>query len=153
MIFHYYDKNLLQVYLLKSIPLRLCAISLAFNGLPLSTCIDWTNVSINTLIFKKPECVKLRCLKGVSALLVLSNLLITWFHIQIGRLHCLLPWWEDATVNFMISGGYNVIDQIKHVCGNLLLNNLNGFLSTFITFFYHHYVNKQHFLAVKDLEK
>ncbi|MCD7469589.1 hypothetical protein HAX54_008729 [Datura stramonium] len=64
------------VYLLKSIPLRLYATSLAFNGLPLSTCIEWTNI---------------------------------------GRLHCLLPWWEDATVNFMISGGYNVIDQIEHV--------------------------------------
>uniref|UniRef100_A0A453B5D7 AB hydrolase-1 domain-containing protein n=1 Tax=Aegilops tauschii subsp. strangulata TaxID=200361 RepID=A0A453B5D7_AEGTS len=33
--------------------------------------------------------------------------------VQIGRLHCLLPWWEDATVNFMITGGYNVINQIK----------------------------------------
>ncbi|OIT35184.1 PREDICTED: uncharacterized protein LOC109243696 isoform X2 [Nicotiana attenuata] len=64
------------VYLLKSIPLRLYATSLTFNGLPLSTCIDWTNI---------------------------------------GRLHCLLPWWEDTTVNFMISGGYNVIDQIQHV--------------------------------------
>nr|XP_016494322.1 PREDICTED: uncharacterized hydrolase YugF-like isoform X2 [Nicotiana tabacum] len=64
------------VYLLKSIPLRLYATSLTFNGLPLNTCIDWTNI---------------------------------------GRLHCLLPWWEDTTVNFMISGGYNVIDQIQHV--------------------------------------
>ncbi|XP_025886857.2 alpha/beta hydrolase domain-containing protein VTE7-like isoform X2 [Solanum lycopersicum] len=64
------------VYLLKSLPIRLYATSLAFNGLPLSTCIEWTNI---------------------------------------GRLHCLLPWWEDATVNFMISGGYNVIDQIEHV--------------------------------------
>ncbi|KAF7007659.1 hypothetical protein CFC21_022578 [Triticum aestivum] len=35
--------------------------------------------------------------------------------VQIGRLHCLLPWWEDATVNFMITGGYNVINQIKQV--------------------------------------
>ncbi|XP_051215026.1 alpha/beta hydrolase domain-containing protein VTE7 isoform X2 [Lolium perenne] len=33
----------------------------------------------------------------------------------IGRLHCLLPWWEDATVNFMITGGYNVLNQIKQV--------------------------------------
>ncbi|XP_022876972.1 uncharacterized protein LOC111395194 isoform X2 [Olea europaea var. sylvestris] len=33
----------------------------------------------------------------------------------IGRLHCLLPWWEDATVDFMISGGYNVSGDIKHV--------------------------------------
>ncbi|KAJ1291763.1 hypothetical protein BS78_02G341300 [Paspalum vaginatum] len=35
--------------------------------------------------------------------------------VQIGRLHCLLPWWEDATVDFMIRGGYNVINQIKQV--------------------------------------
>ncbi|KAJ6683996.1 hypothetical protein OIU85_007669 [Salix viminalis] len=33
----------------------------------------------------------------------------------VGRLHCLLPWWKDATVNFMLSGGYNVISQIKQV--------------------------------------
>lgn len=64
------------VYLLKSLPLRLYATSLAFNGLPPSTCIEWTNI---------------------------------------GRLHCLLPWWEDALVNFMISGGYNVVSQIEHV--------------------------------------
>lgn len=36
--------------------------------------------------------------------------------VQIGRLHCLLPWWEDSTVDFMISGGYNVVAQIEHVC-------------------------------------
>lgn len=35
-----------QVYLLKSIPLRLYATSLAFNGLPFDICRDWTNVSI-----------------------------------------------------------------------------------------------------------
>ncbi|XP_050943646.1 uncharacterized protein LOC103499127 isoform X2 [Cucumis melo] len=33
----------------------------------------------------------------------------------VGRLHCLLPWWEDTTVSFMNSGGYNVISQIKQV--------------------------------------
>ncbi|KAF5752055.1 epoxide hydrolase 3 [Tripterygium wilfordii] len=38
---------------------------------------------------------------------------IDWTNI--GRLHCLYPWWEDATVNFMISGGYNVLSQIKQV--------------------------------------
>ncbi|KAF9591533.1 hypothetical protein IFM89_004587 [Coptis chinensis] len=32
--------------------------------------------------------------------------------VKVGRLHCLLPWWEDATVDFMISGGYNVSAQI-----------------------------------------
>lgn len=64
------------VSLLKSIPLRLYATNLAFNGLSFSTCLDWTNI---------------------------------------GRLHCLLPWWEDATVDFMSSGGYNVSTQIKQV--------------------------------------
>ncbi|KAM3359154.1 putative aminoacrylate hydrolase RutD isoform X2 [Capsicum galapagoense] len=44
---------------------------------------------------------------------------IEWTNI--GRLHCLLPWWEDATVNFMISGGYNVIDQIEHIKHKTLL--------------------------------
>ncbi|XP_047318275.1 uncharacterized hydrolase YugF-like isoform X3 [Impatiens glandulifera] len=34
---------------------------------------------------------------------------------NVGRLHCLLPWWEDATVSFMTSGGYNVSSQIKKV--------------------------------------
>ncbi|KAK7317937.1 hypothetical protein RJT34_02579 [Clitoria ternatea] len=34
---------------------------------------------------------------------------------NIGRLHCLLPWWEDATVDFMNSGGYNVASQIEKV--------------------------------------
>ncbi|XP_022955466.1 uncharacterized protein LOC111457484 [Cucurbita moschata] len=64
------------VSLLKSIPLRLIANKLTFDGLSLARNLEWTNV---------------------------------------GRLHCLLPWWEDATVNFMNSGGYNVISQIKQV--------------------------------------
>ncbi|KAL3636209.1 hypothetical protein CASFOL_020756 [Castilleja foliolosa] len=64
------------VYLLRSLPLRLYATSLAFNGLAWDTCLDWTNI---------------------------------------GRLHCYLPWWADATVNFMISGGYNVSTQIEKV--------------------------------------
>ncbi|XP_027920981.1 uncharacterized protein LOC114179002 isoform X2 [Vigna unguiculata] len=34
---------------------------------------------------------------------------------NVGRLHCLFPWWEDATVDFMTSGGYNVVSQIKKV--------------------------------------
>ncbi|KAG6398884.1 hypothetical protein SASPL_140355 [Salvia splendens] len=34
---------------------------------------------------------------------------------KIGRLHCLLPWWADATVDFMTSGGYNVSAQIGEV--------------------------------------
>lgn len=39
--------------------------------------------------------------------------MIDWTNV--GRLHCLLPWWKDATVNFMFSGGYNVVAQIKKV--------------------------------------
>ncbi|KAK9114405.1 hypothetical protein Syun_021202 [Stephania yunnanensis] len=35
--------------------------------------------------------------------------------LRVGRLHCLFPWWEDATVDFMISGGYNVVCQIKQI--------------------------------------
>lgn len=34
---------------------------------------------------------------------------------NVGRLHCLLPWWEDATIDFMSSGGYNVSSQINEV--------------------------------------
>ncbi|KAK9105199.1 hypothetical protein Scep_022043 [Stephania cephalantha] len=36
-------------------------------------------------------------------------------YTNVGRLHCLFPWWEDATVDFMISGGYNVVSQIKQI--------------------------------------
>ncbi|KNA19887.1 hypothetical protein SOVF_057140 isoform B [Spinacia oleracea] len=35
--------------------------------------------------------------------------------MKIGRLHCLLPWWRDATLSFMASGGYNVTSLIKQV--------------------------------------
>ncbi|XP_030547903.1 uncharacterized hydrolase YugF-like isoform X1 [Rhodamnia argentea] len=70
------------VSLLKSTPLRLCANMLAFYGISLATCCDWTNV---------------------------------------GRLHCLLPWWKDASVSFMRSGGYNVLDQIKEVKQKVLI--------------------------------
>ncbi|KAH7554484.1 hypothetical protein ACOSP7_028124 [Xanthoceras sorbifolium] len=82
------------VSLLKSVPIRLYANILAFNGIPLSKKLDWTNV---------------------------------------GRLHCHMPWWEDATVSFMVSGGYNVVSQIKQVrqktliiCGELdqIVSNL-----------------------------
>ncbi|KAI3839552.1 hypothetical protein MKW92_053815 [Papaver armeniacum] len=41
------------------------------------------------------------------------NSAVDW--TSIGRLHCLLPWWEDATVDFMISGGYNVCQQIQQI--------------------------------------
>ncbi|KZV42379.1 hypothetical protein F511_40705 [Dorcoceras hygrometricum] len=47
------------------------------------------------------------------------NTCVDWTNI--GRLHCLLPWWEDATVDFMISGGYNVSSYIQHVKQNALV--------------------------------
>ncbi|XP_020998432.1 uncharacterized protein LOC107489571 isoform X1 [Arachis duranensis] len=34
---------------------------------------------------------------------------------NVGRLHCLMPWWDDATVGFMTSGGYNVSSLIEKV--------------------------------------
>lgn len=34
---------------------------------------------------------------------------------NVGQLHCLLPWWKDAMVSFMQSGGYNVGGKIKQV--------------------------------------
>ncbi|KAI9111372.1 hypothetical protein K1719_017062 [Acacia pycnantha] len=34
---------------------------------------------------------------------------------SVDRLHCLLPWWEDATVDFIASGGYNVASLIKEI--------------------------------------
>ncbi|KAK9924936.1 hypothetical protein M0R45_033277 [Rubus argutus] len=43
------------------------------------------------------------------------SLATTFDWTNVGRLHCLLPWWKDATVSFMSSGGYNVIAQIKKV--------------------------------------
>ncbi|MQL70690.1 hypothetical protein Taro_003018 [Colocasia esculenta] len=39
---------------------------------------------------------------------------------KVGRLHCQMPWWEDATVDFMASGGYNVISHIKEILSFLL---------------------------------
>ncbi|CAN0896400.1 Uncharacterized hydrolase YugF [Linum grandiflorum] len=64
------------VSLLKSVPLRLFVNTLAFNGLPFETSVDWMNI---------------------------------------GRLHCMYNWWEDATVDFMVSGGYNVAGLIPKV--------------------------------------
>ncbi|KAI8534102.1 hypothetical protein RHMOL_Rhmol10G0062400 [Rhododendron molle] len=53
---------------------------------------------------------------------------------NVGRLHNLLPWWEDATVDYILSGGYNVVAQIKQVkqtalviwgeCDNIVNNKL-----------------------------
>ncbi|VVA39259.1 PREDICTED: alpha/beta [Prunus dulcis] len=52
--------------------------------------------------------VNFLCFSGIS---LSTNL--DWTNV--GRLHCLFPWWEDATVDFMMSGGYNVSAQIEQV--------------------------------------
>ncbi|KAG8383038.1 hypothetical protein BUALT_Bualt05G0142900 [Buddleja alternifolia] len=41
------------------------------------------------------------------------NTCLDWMNI--GRLHCHLPWWDDATVDFMIAGGYDVSAHIEQV--------------------------------------
>ncbi|KAL9262584.1 Alpha/beta hydrolase domain-containing protein [Drosera capensis] len=41
--------------------------------------------------------------------------------MNVGRLHCFLPWWEDATVDFMISGGYDVANLINQVRQKVLI--------------------------------
>ncbi|XP_047963312.1 uncharacterized hydrolase YugF-like isoform X2 [Salvia hispanica] len=50
--------------------------------------------------------------EGIGNLATLPKLMA---YAGIGRLHCLLPWWADATVDFMTSGGYNVSAQIRDV--------------------------------------
>ncbi|XP_009403007.1 alpha/beta hydrolase domain-containing protein VTE7-like isoform X5 [Musa acuminata AAA Group] len=39
----------------------------------------------------------------------------SWDSMNVGRLHCLQPWWEDATVDFMLSGGYDVRNHVKQI--------------------------------------
>lgn len=41
--------------------------------------------------------------------------------MNVGRLHCLMPGWADATVSFMMSGGYNVSAAIPQVQQEALL--------------------------------
>ncbi|PRQ40660.1 putative 2-hydroxy-6-oxonona-2,4-dienedioate hydrolase [Rosa chinensis] len=48
------------------------------------------------------------CFTGISLTTSLD-----WTNI--GRLHCWFPWWEDALVDFMMSGVYNVSAQIEQV--------------------------------------
>ncbi|KAI5016017.1 hypothetical protein ZWY2020_005749 [Hordeum vulgare] len=57
----------------------------------------------------------LRLLATRLAFKKIPDALIFFDWVQIGHLHCRLPWWEDATVDFMLSGGYNVISEIKQV--------------------------------------
>lgn len=59
----------------------------------------------------------------ITEKLCLSLIFISQAQIQIGRLHCLYPWWEDAAVSFMTSGGYNVTSLIKKVTSFIIEKN------------------------------
>ncbi|CAN6470231.1 unnamed protein product [Victoria cruziana] len=64
--------------------------------------------------------VPLRLLAGLGTFND-SSIFSIYDRTAVGRLHCLLPWWEDATVDFMLSGGYNVISQITQVTQKTLI--------------------------------
>ncbi|XP_021910459.1 uncharacterized protein LOC110824195 isoform X2 [Carica papaya] len=49
----------------------------------------------------------------------LAKLPKTAAYAGVGRLHCLYPWWDDAIVDFMTTGGYSVTAQIEQVCALL----------------------------------
>ena len=62
-------------------------------------------------------------------------------------MHCLYPWWQDATVDFMISGGYNVSAQIQQVYAKLLCHlNQQMLLCRFVL-----YIQKRT-LVIKQME-
>ncbi|XP_011621113.1 monoacylglycerol lipase ABHD6 isoform X2 [Amborella trichopoda] len=50
--------------------------------------------------------------EGVGHLIKLPRMVA---YAAIGCLHCLFPWWKEATLDFMLSGGYNVVAQIKQL--------------------------------------
>ncbi|XP_021910458.1 uncharacterized protein LOC110824195 isoform X1 [Carica papaya] len=52
------------------------------------------------------------CFKNISL-----DTSLDWTNV--GRLHCLYPWWDDAIVDFMTTGGYSVTAQIEQVCALL----------------------------------
>ncbi|EPS70191.1 hypothetical protein M569_04568, partial [Genlisea aurea] len=60
------------------------------------------------------KAIPLRC---YAKLLVFEGLSMSQIldFTNVGRLHCLMPWWEDSMVDFMLSGGYNVTSLIKKV--------------------------------------
>ncbi|CAM8924993.1 unnamed protein product [Rhodiola kirilowii] len=65
-------------------------------------------------------CIPLRLFANQLAFNSISfNTNLDWTNV--GRLHCLLPWWKDATVDFMFSGGFNVIQNIKKVKQKVLI--------------------------------
>eukprot|EP00252_Welwitschia_mirabilis_P009977 TRINITY_DN2297_c0_g1_i2.p1 TRINITY_DN2297_c0_g1~~TRINITY_DN2297_c0_g1_i2.p1 ORF type:complete len:343 (-),score=69.94 TRINITY_DN2297_c0_g1_i2:617-1645(-) len=41
--------------------------------------------------------------------------------MKVGRLHCLLPYWEEATLDFMSCGGYTVASLLKEINKKTLL--------------------------------
>ncbi|KAH0885521.1 hypothetical protein HID58_061617 [Brassica napus] len=87
----------------------------ALKDLPKS--IAYAGVRLKTLpafpLVKLLKSFPLRLLANVLAFSSPLSENIDWTNI--GRLHCQMPWWEDAMVDFMISGGYNVASHIKHI--------------------------------------
>ena len=62
-------------------------------------------------------------------------------------MHCLYPWWADVTVDFMISGGYNVSAQIQQVYSELCFHlNQQMLLCCFVL-----YIQKRT-LVIKQME-
>ncbi|KAH1264745.1 putative hydrolase YugF [Glycine soja] len=72
-----------------------------------------------------PEAVKKLVLIGASVYAEGTGKLATLpravAYAGVGRLHCFLPWWDDATVDFMTSGGYSVAPLIGKVKQNTLI--------------------------------
>ncbi|MCO5606169.1 hypothetical protein L7F22_060356 [Adiantum nelumboides] len=56
-------------------------------------------------------------LRTYASLLIHHN--ICWATLldqtNVGRLHCLMPGWDKASVDFMLSGGYNVASRISKI--------------------------------------
>ncbi|XP_030485192.2 alpha/beta hydrolase domain-containing protein VTE7 [Cannabis sativa] len=71
----------------------------------------------NTIAYAGASLLKCLPLRLYANMIAFSNISLstTLDWTNVGRLHCLLPWWRDATVGFMNSGGYNVAGQIKKV--------------------------------------
>ncbi|PQQ13399.1 uncharacterized protein Pyn_31987 [Prunus yedoensis var. nudiflora] len=108
---------------------------LAYAGVGVQKCLNFTSVIISSnLMISKGRCSIIVMLKyryvhmmrdhAIASLYAFMqicwpsmdiSLSTTFDWTNVGRLHCLLPWWKDATVSFMSSGGYNVISQIKQV--------------------------------------
>ncbi|KAJ4826081.1 hypothetical protein Tsubulata_015176, partial [Turnera subulata] len=89
------------VSFLKSLPLRIYANSLAFNGIPFSTILDWTNASSFLSFFIPHNSVSKFAFDEIFSFFS-HGIRFLAVEMRVGRLHCLLPWWDDATVSFMV---------------------------------------------------